>query len=126
MAAEAEHSAVCELLLSRGADVNAFEKSGLTRDIGRLAIRDDRMPLFRVLLEQGHFGRILRPGLAVSGPQCARLAPTLGVYLDKESLELAESVVRKQVAVVVALEKTWSIPKKLVEKIGRLTGLPWI
>ncbi|GAQ90528.1 hypothetical protein KFL_006520040 [Klebsormidium nitens] len=70
----AGHSAVSELLLGRGADVIVFEVCGLTNYLCGLAIREDRMLLFRMLLEQGHVGHILRPGLAVSGPKCARLA----------------------------------------------------
>jgi hypothetical protein len=57
----------------------------------------DHVEAFRVLLEQGRYGRILRSGLCVHGPNCARVARALGVHLDAASLVRAQKVFRKQI-----------------------------
>lgn len=97
----------------------------LSQHFCKKVIHEDRMQVFRVLLDQRRFGRILRPGLSVPMPKCAGLAQTQSVCLNQESTTLAKLVYIKQVTVACFLKRL-GIVGDVVREIGLLLGLPWL
>jgi hypothetical protein len=85
----------------------------------------NHVEVFRVLLEQERYGRILRSGLCVHGPNCARVARALGVHLDAASLVRAQKVFRKQIVDGCILYGQ-GVCSDLAMQIFARAGLPWI
>lgn len=99
----------------------------LTRGSCSRVAKEDHLELFKVLLRQGRYGRVLRPGLSIPGAACARYASAQSVVLDPSSARLSQVVCNTDVAVALVLRNHYLyFPLELFRKTVLLARLPWV